>query len=185
MTKKRRGGLPPQGGIVRGRMALRPLPGGKDAANERILSMHRRQFENGNNEALLEAMAFCGRRRIVQPDWIVDAFAERWKKWTEFQVRTADEAFGLSRPKGQKLSWLRLQHKLKYEVLLDIADAQAHRRPVNHDLYEEIGERYGVSATTVDKLYREARKTAWVVFQELPECDLRNNAKNKKARYGG
>jgi hypothetical protein len=145
----------------------------------RVLNMHRRRFEAGNADALLDAIAYCGEREVVQPDWVVKAFRERWNKWLGFEVRTLDQAFGLSRPKGKKLAWLRKVHRFAKEVLLDIADAAAHGRPINFDLFEEIGERlgerYGLSgfgATTVDKLYREARKTAFVIVPNLPADEL-------------
>jgi hypothetical protein len=151
------------------RLELKPLPITRAESAARILDAHRRRFEDGNAEALLDAIGFCGERRMVQPDWVVKAFQERWKKWRGFEVRTLDEAFRVSRPKGRKLTWLRTVRRFAYEVLLDIADAKAHGRPVNVALYEEIGERYGLSGTTVDKLYREARKTAFVLIPNIPK----------------
>lgn len=130
------------------RAAIRGVKG------EEILRRRRDYFSN----APMDGMAVCARFGIAAPEWLATAFLRRFDMVLNFEVRSWDAAFGLPRQKGINLARARQRRKVMGPLAKLFAE-HMNRYPdtaVDKVLWEYLGERVGVSATTAEEIYREA-----------------------------
>ena len=129
------------------------------AEREHVLQKFRQRVEAGHTEALLDAIAYCGRHGVAQPDWVVKAFRQRWDKYRSFQVTTLDEAFGL--PRRTWINKRRKEYLHKLDVYIAVNDlAGRHNLPIDDELFARVARDLGISMHDVKTLYPIARDEA-------------------------
>jgi hypothetical protein len=131
----------------------------------------------GDGEELFELMVTAAQLGQVPPPWLVDLFAERWRAFRDFHVRTLDEAFDVVRPKNLKLEAKRRETEHLFEVLFRNDELFAAGVKVA-ERYELIAsERPGLSASVVKKYIDKATKRHgyWV------GCTLENQTRGGAA----
>lgn len=121
----------------------------------RALEEYREQFARGRSDALLYAIAYCGRHRVVQPDWLVDAFKQLLHRWYSYQVRTFDEALGL--PKRTHIKARRKEYLHKLDVVIAITGASARGVPINDKLFVAVAQDLRIPLSEVKKHWRTGR----------------------------
>lgn len=57
------------------------------------VELRRKQFEAGEGWALLDAADLCARAGMAMPEWLANAFCERYLDWHLFRAKSLDTAF--------------------------------------------------------------------------------------------
>jgi hypothetical protein len=122
-------------------------------------------------EALYAAVVFA-HYQLPLPAWLVPHLAEKLNRYTGFEVRTLDEAFGVSR-KGMNLAAARRTLENIDEATFALAQLAGAGLPVNEELFEAVGEKYGVGRSTMvdwwtQSDYRADLGKFEMAFAELP-----------------
>jgi hypothetical protein len=110
----------------------------------------------GDANALFRAIAFCGNQQIAMPEWVVAGFFAAMNRWWSLHCKTLDEAFGVRWPKGARLGAARKKRALEFAVWNDVTNQHDQGRPINRDLFVEIGKAHGIGKTLAQEYYRSA-----------------------------
>lgn len=121
-------------------------------------------YDAGNGVALLNAIWFCGRYKVVMPEWVWIGFSEARFKYVHYEVETLDDAFGLNRPKGQ-INALKKADRLSFAVFNDVWLEKQKYRTVDVQLFAEIGEKHHIGKTLLGELYYPIRNTLFKEFK--------------------
>jgi len=137
-------------------------------ANRALLDSCRRQYEQGDHKALLEALFVWLSTYQGPPAWIADAFCEKLLGWLEYRAPTLDAAFGVKRPRGKHLKALRERQDLRGPILIRIEDLRRQNMKVDVRLFELVGAEIGRSASFVSTVYYEDASVLWrKLFRKL------------------
>jgi hypothetical protein len=122
-----------------------------------LVEKRRKQFEAGEEWALLDAVDFCARAGMTMPLWLANAFCERYLDWFLFQVKTLDEAFKVEGDrKGKHIERRARREWLKPRVVLEVLrlhDPEGENMPLDDVLFERVGETLGCGKTLAKDLY--------------------------------
>lgn len=136
------------------------------------LARLRRQFAEGDQDALIEAVALCHMQEVVAPKWVATAFVQATRAWRYKRTKERGEAFGPG-PKGKHIaSALRKRH-LKLAVYNDISAEVEADTAIDDVLFARIGKAHGLSVTLVKELWRVAREE----YEGLPLLTARRGRK--------
>ena len=116
------------------------------------------EFKNGNGQALLSAIRYCGNEQIIMPEWVVQAFFEATHKFNFLHVKTLDEAFGIKWPKGKKLPAARKRMELSYPVYLACKKEIENGASIGKELFISVGKPFGISGGLAEKYYYSGKK---------------------------
>jgi len=127
------------------------------------LEQLRMEFEAGDRSKLISAIAFCARHKLVMPEWVADTFLPGAQKWLYHEVRVLDEALGISWPKGMRMSNERNKKKLMWPVFNAIeklrkTPGNPGGRPLDDNLFDQVGAEFGIGTTTAKKYYYSAKR---------------------------
>ena len=111
------------------------------------------RFRDGDALALIDAFKWCATFRVVPPDWVLFEAGRAFALYTTAHARTLDEAFRVARRKGEKIEGTRNTIMLTNGIRLAVDAAHNKGRPKSPDLFDEIGEAFGVSASTCADIY--------------------------------
>jgi hypothetical protein len=127
----------------------------------------RKRFEAGEAKALLDAIDFCARSGSVMPLWLVEAFCARYDKWSRYDVKTLDQAFGVER-KGERISDRKLRESLKPRVALEVSRLHREKkRPIDEALFEQVGAKFDIPMGTARDIYYKDNR--WrQLFEAMP-----------------
>jgi hypothetical protein len=117
----------------------------------------RKQYEAGDNAALLDAVEFHAYAGIAMPAWVATGYCNRYADWCTFQTRTLDDAFGVSR-KGMRLKDHARRERLKRRVIAEVLQLRKEGVPMGGELFERVGATLDIGGSTANDLYYEARK---------------------------
>lgn len=130
-----------------------------------VVEQRRKQFEAGQDWALLDAVNFCARERMAMPVWLVNAFCDRYMKWYLFKVRTLDEAFGVERPKRARIKDRARHEWLKPRVVLEVMRLREDNVPFGDGMFERVGEKLGVGKTQASDAYYDSANQWRTLFE--------------------
>ena len=117
----------------------------------------KRLYDEGDKSRLLAAIRFCGKYKLIMPDWVVNEFRTGTDPWFKYEVKELGEALGVGR-KGVHLAAEKKKHKLKYKVYNKITDAKfADKKKPIEELFVEIGKELHLGKTLVSEYYYEAK----------------------------
>jgi hypothetical protein len=126
--------------------------------HEMRLEDNRRRFNDGDKRALFRAIHYCGQNRLILPEWVHLAFTEAAERWFEFEVKTLDEAFGVTYPKGMHFDKKRRFQQIAPKIYQRIREEHTEGRSIDESLFEEIGHEFFVEKTTASKAYYAMRR---------------------------
>lgn len=121
--------------------------------------------KTGDGMVLFETMRRCVQYGKPFPDDVWAAFMAAVERYHTGAARTLDEAFGVSRPKGWNQP-AALSRSQKTELGVSVAGAvylavvQRHlnaSRAIDMELFDEVGEEYGLGGSTARNMYREVK----------------------------
>ncbi len=126
---------------------------------ESVLSAHleslKQRYESGESEALLDAIDFCGKYKLVMPDWVSWHFSACYKKWADLDVKTLDEAFDMKRPKNFRLGKEKERIEKATNVFLDVLELSS----LNQENMEKVAKKHGINRDKVWTMYKQVKGT--------------------------
>lgn len=130
------------------------------------LDLEERRYQDGDQGALLAAVATCAHYDLVMPDWVATNFLKAYRRGIHFQVRSWDEVFGRPLKKGRHLANARKRWEERLAVYNRVREILATKQdtPIDEALFELVGSELGLSKTVATELYYETKK----MFGELP-----------------
>ena len=122
-------------------------------------ALQRKEYEAGNQTALLPMILICVQDQKPLPDWAGTAFEELYHWVIMGGARSWDDAFGSPHPKGRHVNAVRLE-KLKYKVHRRVRDIHDKERvPIDNELFERVGRELGIGGkTAVSELYGKVER---------------------------
>ena len=104
---------------------------------------HRPKFEKGEHWALLDAVDMCAHAGIPMPLWLAEAFSRCYGDWHRFGVKTLDEAFDVTRPKGIRLRDRARREMCKSRVIFEIVRRHKNGCAIDDELFAIVGKAVG------------------------------------------
>jgi hypothetical protein len=106
---------------------------------------------NGEGYWIIEAMLSA--LVLVQnddpfPKWLATAALAKLERYGNFEVRTLDEAFGVTR-KGMNLAAQRRTLRDIENATFDVAVLHSAGLPIDDGIFDEVGSQYGISRSTM------------------------------------
>src|SRR5262249_54099579 len=123
---------------------------------DRIFRGGQCKYENGQREALMEAILWWICEKWPAPPWVIDAFDEA----PFFVKKSWDEVFDPPIPKGEH-HYRRDRNRKIGEQLADRIGIAARQegRSITGKLFEEVGKEFGVSGSVARDLYYENKRS--------------------------
>jgi hypothetical protein len=133
---------------------------------EIMIQYHTSRAGEGDNEALLNALMMAIKHGLPLPVEARRMILDRFQRYYLFEVRTLDEAFGVSKPKGFRLKDRRRRNKARFPVIKKVRILIEQGEPIAPDLFdrvaEEVNERLTgelqISGTVAAELWYEHKK---------------------------
>ncbi len=137
--------------------------------------------------AVLACVRNCANHDLVMPEWLAQAFINRYDKVLTCRADSWDDeaAFGRPYPKGSHLSKLRQAREYRFQVHGQVVAAvqENPKRPIDRSLFAEVGKSLGINGTTVQAFYYEATKILGYGAKGRPRS--RTEARGKATVSGG
>jgi len=137
-------------------------------AREQLRPLREEILRTGSGLDVLRAISVCAMRDVVMPEWLAIEFMKRYRSVTHARVASWDEAFGRPYPKGAHLSTLRTERKMAPEVYRAVNALRRSGKGIGKMLFEEVGEKLGLSATQTDRLYYQEKRLQERLPRTLP-----------------
>lgn len=125
---------------------------------EAQLDEYRRQFESGFRDALMHALLFCGRERVVMPEWLVVELVRGWQRFVRRDAENLGEAFGITWPKGSHKAAYRKKRRLKLKVWLRVRELHKQGVAIDDAMFARVGKELGLGKTLASDYYYEAER---------------------------
>ena len=122
-----------------------------------ILDILHERFDNGDKSALLYAIYHCLLMKRPLPEWLRLAFLHTYEAHARFEIRSWDEVFGRPVPKGTHLETEKQKAELRPLIILRVQALKTEGRPIDKNLFEEIGTELGISGSTAGDIYYDER----------------------------
>ncbi|MBF0500020.1 MAG: hypothetical protein HQM09_07805 [Candidatus Riflebacteria bacterium] len=118
------------------------------------------QIEKGNGNALMFAVRACLDAGLVAPEWLSKAFAKKVSMIEKAEVASWDDALG--RPFAKRKQLIEIQESLEigWDIYEDVIAANMDGTPIDNELFESVGKRFGIKKTRTATLY--ARVKRWI-----------------------
>jgi HD-like signal output (HDOD) protein len=133
-----------------------------------VIEERRKQFEAGQDWALLDAVDFCARAGMAMPTWLANAFCERYMAYHLFKAKTLDQAFGAKRPKHTQIGALAKREWLKPRVVYEVLRLRKDNVPFGEELFERVGEKLGIGKTLANEIYYDP-ENPWTSLPQIFE----------------
>ena len=138
--------------------------------SERTNNIHLDELEanflSGDNNALIKAIRHCGNEKLVMPEWVVDGFFKATNDIYGLKVKSLDEAFGMSWPKGKQFPAAKKAHEIGVSVYSRVREL-SQSMPIDEFLFEMVGEEFNIGKTKVSEYYYSNK--AWMKKASDPE----------------
>jgi hypothetical protein len=139
----------------------------------KILAEHRRRFERGDENALMDGicdfvLAFSF---AYGHDWLGAHFATRWAQYTLGIAETLEAAFRTTRPRKPQANAARRNERLRCAVVFAVCHLQrTERAKLNKDTFDRVGEKLKISGDLAGKIFRSpASKELRRLADKLPD----------------
>jgi hypothetical protein len=114
--------------------------------------------------AILKAAVLCGKSRHPLPRWITEGLEEIHRRYSTFEVRTIDEAFGVARPKGFHVGKMNEVLTKSLRVYFHVEKLRMAGDRVKVEFFDNVGREFGISATKAKEYYYAWRKKLGRMF---------------------
>jgi hypothetical protein len=124
----------------------------------RVVEERHKQFGAGEDWALLDAVDFCARAGVVMPEWLAEAFCQRYLDWHLFQAKTLADAFGVARSKREHAKKRADRERLKPRVVLEVLRQRRKDETlaIDEELFRRVGEVLNISGGQANKIYYDS-----------------------------
>jgi hypothetical protein len=140
--------LPPD---IRSALGLPPDPSWLRAAN-RQSKEYRERFGHGDKSALFDAIGLWS---AFFPAWAKEAFLSGWFAYRSYEVETLDQAFGITRRKGQHTKQAREREVLRWQILFRVYELYRTGKRLDGETFATVGDELGIAGSTVAKIFGE------------------------------
>jgi hypothetical protein len=147
---------------------------------EAVLERLRKRYHYGDKFALLQALKYCLRAKLIAPQWVVTAYAISLKKWEALLVPDLGAAFGVGKHQRSQIAKERKRRRLAmavYETVRMIIDYEQNpvtgaKYVLDDSVFELVGKRLrkkGISKTLARKYYLETCEAERVLSAAEPD----------------
>lgn len=137
---------------------------------ESILEQFRRTVEDGDANAVLDAVSTAATLHLPMPPWLSTVVTGAIADYKNHDTKTLDEAFGLQRPKGQRQDAVQSELRNALYVIAEVLRLHANGQPVDGQIFEEAGATCGVKKTTAETWFyknKNARTNIYLVAMQM------------------
>jgi hypothetical protein len=127
----------------------------------RYLDSCRRRYEQGDREALLEALDAWLECCKGPPAWIADGFYAGWTKWRRYEVRSLGAAFGVRQLTEKRRKKLHAEEALRSYIMLRIEQLRRRNIAIGIDLFDQVGAEINKSGTFVSRVHYAEASAGW------------------------
>lgn len=121
---------------------------------EHPLDTLRLRYEDGDQGALLDAIALCADNGLPLPQWCASAFCAAYMRVKNYKLRSWDEAFGKPHPARAQLPAAEQRHRLMYPVWKRVTQLHVRKnKPIDGELFEVVGEEFHIGKTRCSEYY--------------------------------
>lgn len=123
-----------------------------------------RYTETGDGLHLLWAIRACAQYKIPMPDCIRRALEDALNRYASGDAWTLDDAFAVSRPKGQHQSTEQFKKRRvngvsrAFGIYRRVMELHAQGRPIDEELFTLIALEFSISWSTARKYYQEVKR---------------------------
>jgi len=140
---------------------------------------NRKQYQNGEKEALIRTIAVCRLFQMELPTWAREAVI---KAYFGPRVASWDEVFGRPLPRGKSVTAHRRRKRIEMAAIGLVRELHSQGESIGPGLFEKVGKELGASAGTISSIYYDKetaaefdRRDQWekvrqIMFSELG-CD--------------
>ena len=136
----------------------------------RLVEERRKQFEAGDQGALLDALDLCLRSGVRVPGWLVNVFCDRYLDWLLFRAGTLDDAFRVKRPKGMQLKRRASREALKPRVVIEVIRLRRLGLKKDETLFKKVGKVLNIRRSLASQIYYD-KANHWRKFLEAVVTD--------------
>lgn len=104
---------------------------------------------------LLEAIRRCAQYGKLIPIFVKEPYAEALRRYRNAEVRTLDEAFGVSREGSFPAEQFRKRYG--FEIFSAVEKLHSEGAPISEELFTKVATDFPCSWSTVRNIYRELK----------------------------
>lgn len=123
----------------------------------KVLEYYEEEYSSGDKWQLFEAVLLALKDNKRAPQWVINAFEAGVIQYRDFEVKTTDEAFNLSR-KGMHMAQAKKENDLAMGVYIKIELLKQEGRAVDDSLFIDVGEIFNISGAVAKNYYYRARE---------------------------
>jgi hypothetical protein len=140
--------------------------------NRKLLEQKQKDYDGGDNFALLEAVEICALSDIKLPEWAADGYIETFQKIKQLDIRSLDDAFNFHLPKGKHIDSHKSRKRLNLPVFVACLEANKDGLPLTRKSRKEsafdlVGRQFNISAGLAEKIYQEVKLMLGLQGQDL------------------
>jgi hypothetical protein len=137
------------------------------------IDRRRQQFEAGEGWALLDAIDLCGHTGTPLPPWVQQGFAERYRRWLQYDAGSLDEAFSVKRKQNKRQAKV---ERLKSRVAIRVLKLHRNGVPLDEALFDTVGRDLEIAGGTVRKIYYDKSNPWPKLLQVLSPKELSSDS---------
>jgi hypothetical protein len=126
----------------------------------------REEYCRGDHEAAFSAVVVHIRTfsDLPLPEWLANFLVGGAHRFTRYEAASLDEAFHFIRKPGFHVKAARKRQQIGYLVWWGCHELNASGRPIDDNLFDEVGEKFGIGKTKAKEYFyqfktREAART--------------------------
>lgn len=113
-----------------------------------------KKYKAGDKLALIDAITLAAHYEILMPDWLTKSTVVDVRKVNHYELKTWNDIFGDTVPKGKSINKLRIDRELPFSVGADIEEAINNGLSINDDLFNNLAEKYNTNRDKITKAYK-------------------------------
>jgi len=119
------------------------------------MAEYEKRFRGGDRMAAFDALAAHTSMvpHFPLPRWLSDFLHDGAFRFTRYEAKSLDEAFGMPRKRRSHFPAARRQQKIGYAVWMKCDELVRKGSPIDDGLFEEVGEYFAIGKTTVKKYF--------------------------------
>jgi hypothetical protein len=137
---------------------------------------YREDFERGDKHALLLVIYTCAECRWKIPQWATVAFVDMYMRGLYAEIESWDDVFGKPWGDGRQQRTARSEAATPY-IFKRVMQLHREGAPITNELFERVGEEFGISRPQVSKYYYAMRQQYRKIFKDTSPQERELSAK--------